>query len=182
MTLQYPYPADRYMLVGTVTRSHGLKGELKIAPHARPPEHFNNYSRAALVAVDGRMTEQLAITACRVQKSRVILKLDTIDTKNEADLTIEMGVLVDIEEAQTGEHGAAHHPLQGLAVWTVDDILIGEVEAIGGSGAQELLIVSDGAREYLIPLVKEIVVSADEARLVIDPPNGLLELNRDLKS
>lgn len=169
------------MLVGTVTRSHGLKGELKIAPHARAPEHFVNYSRAALVAVDGRMTDLLPITGCRVQKNRVILKLDTIDTRNEADLTIDMGVLVAIEEAQAGAQVMAH-PLQGLAVWTVDDILIGEVEAVGGSGAQELLIVSDGAREYLIPLVKEIVVSADETRLVIDPPNGLLELNRDQQS
>jgi 16S rRNA processing protein RimM len=181
MTLQYPYPADRYMLVGSVTRSHGLKGELKIAPHFRPPEYFKNYSRAALVAVDGRMTELLEITGCRIQKNRVILKLDTIDTKDEADLTIEMGVLVDIEEAGADERTVAH-PLQGLAVWTVDNIFIGEVEAIGGSGAQELLIVKDGAQEYLIPLVKEIVVSADERRLVIDPPDGLLELNRDQKS
>ncbi len=127
------------------------------------------------------MTALLNITGCRVQKNQIILKLDTIDTKNEADLTAEMGVLVDIEEGGTGEQ-AADHPLLGLSVWTVDDILIGKVEAVGGSEAQKLLIVSDGDQEYLIPLVKEILISADETRLVIDPPPGLLELNRDQES
>jgi ribosomal 30S subunit maturation factor RimM len=39
------------------------------------------------------------------------------------------------------------------------------------------MIVRDGSKEYLIPMVDAIVVSHDEKQVVIDPPPGLLEIN-----
>ena len=45
-------------------------------------------------------------------------------------------------------------------------------------GAAPLLVVRDGARELLIPLVFSICVEIrhERKRIVIDPPEGLLEL------
>jgi 16S rRNA processing protein RimM len=52
------------------------------------------------------------------------------------------------------------------------------VTRIERAGAQDLWVVSDGARERLIPAVAEIVLEVDVAggRVVIRPPDGLLEL------
>jgi len=90
MAQQYPYPTEKYVLVGRVTRSHGLKGEIKVLPIQGSIVGLNNYSRVALVANDGRMTDLLDIVRWRPQGKQIILKLDTIDSKSEADLTVAM--------------------------------------------------------------------------------------------
>lgn len=184
MVLQFPYPADRFTLVGTVTRSHGLKGEFKVSPFSGPPEAFEKYSRAALVAADGRMTDVLDISRCRIQGKQIILKLDTIDSKNEADLIVSMGVLVSREDYPAenddsiNQQSSQPYKLIGSAVFTTDGNCVGKLIDVSHTGAHPLLVVLDGTEEYLVPLVEEIVVESGDGRIVIDPPAGLLEVNR----
>jgi 16S rRNA processing protein RimM len=183
MALQYPYRDDRYTLIGTVTRSHGLKGEFKVSTVSsfwELPETLEQYSRVALVATDGRMTELLDIETCRVQGKQVILKLDSIDSKNEADLIASMGVLVSFEDLSeaSGEPKLQPHRLVGSPVFTTTGNLVGKLVDVRHTGGHPLLIITDGKEEYLVPLVDEIVVSIDEQRMVIDPPAGLLEINQ----
>lgn len=180
MALQYPYPADQYTLVGRVTRSHGLNGEFKVSPLWGPPDTFEKYSRAALVAADGRMTELLDIKQCRVQGKQIILKLDTIDNKNEADLLVSMGVLTSSEDhaAANDELDKQPHKLIGSWVYTLDGNRVGELVDVSHTGGHPLLIIVDGTDEYLVPLVEEIVVDITDERIVIDPPDGLLAINK----
>ena len=178
MTPQYPYPAEKFDLVGRVTRSHGLKGEIKVLPLHGPGDQFDNYSRVALVAADGRMTDLLPILRWRPQGNQVILKLDTIDSKNEADLTVAMGVLRSRDERpeSLSDHGADE--LIGLEVVTVAGLSVGIVDDIIHTGAHPLMIVISHTEEVLIPLVDEMIVDLQDNRIVIDPPPGLLDINR----
>ncbi len=178
MTTQYPYPTDQFDLVGRVTRSHGLKGDIKVSPLQGPVDDFENYSRVALVAADGRMTELLSISRCRVQGKQVILKLDTIDTKSEADLTASMGVLSLIEERPAEEVDPYGRGLIGAEVLTTEKKVVGTVDSITHNGAHPLMIVIGDREEFLVPLVDEIVVSRDDRQIIIDPPPGLLDINR----
>jgi 16S rRNA processing protein RimM len=68
--------------------------------------------------------------------------------------------------------------LEGCRVVTDDGREVGRVIRIEHSAAQDLWVVSDGAREHLIPAVAEIVLEVDvgAGRVVIRPPDGLLEL------
>src|SRR5262249_6174004 len=68
--------------------------------------------------------------------------------------------------------------LEGCRVSTEDGREVGRVIRIEQSAAQDLWVVSDGARECLIPAVAEIVLEVDVAagRVVIRPPDGLLAL------
>ncbi len=178
MAQQYPYPTEKFVLVGRVTRSHGLKGEIKVIPIPGSIDGFNNYSRVALVATDGRMTDLLDIVRWRPQGTQIILKLDTIDSKSEADLTVAMGVLCarqDSHETTEEDYGSS---LIGLQVVTVADLIVGIVDDVSHTGAHPLLIVKNGQEEILVPLVDEIIVDRQESRIVIDPPPGLLEINR----
>jgi 16S rRNA processing protein RimM len=55
---------------------------------------------------------------------------------------------------------------------------LGRVDAVQNYGAAPLLVIRDGKRELLIPLVLSICVEIDTARkrIVVDPPEGLLDL------
>ena len=133
MDPQYPYPTDRFDLVGRVTRSHGIRGEIKVLPLRGSVDDFSNYSRVALVAADGRMTDVLDITRSKVQGKQIILKLDTIDTKDEADLTVAMGVLGLRDERGHSDSDSPEQDLIGVGVTTADDEFIGIIERIDHS-------------------------------------------------
>ena len=178
MASQYPYPAEEFDLIGRVTRSHGLQGEVKVLPLRGDAKGFENYGRVALVAADGRMTELLDIVRWRPQGRQVILKLATIDNKSEADLTSGMGVLCSRQDLPEAPAPGSGLELIGLEVITVDNQSLGRVEEISHTGAHSVLIVRGEQEEFLIPLVDEIVVERRESSLVIDPPQGLLDINR----
>ena len=178
---QYSFPADKFILIGSVTKAHGLKGEIKVMVSPDQAEHFSNYSRVALAATDGRMTALLGIAKSRQQGNRFILKLDTIDTKNEADLTAGMAVLLPREDSQAAE-GAQQslYDLEGSLVKTVETgEIIGSVAAFFHNGAHNILVVRNKEEEFLIPLIDEIVVACNDGEILIDPPPGLLELSTD---
>ena len=72
------------------------------------------------------------------------------------------------------------HELVGCAVRTVSGGAIGTVGRIEGPAGAQRLIVRQEKGEVDVPLVAAICVSIDvRARtIVIDPPDGLLEVNR----
>ncbi len=181
MSEQYSFPADTYILIGKVIRAHGLKGDLKIIPFSYQPENFINDSRFALIADDGRMTKLLRSERIRHQGKQIILKLETIDTRDEAEVTIGMGVLLNREDlADSDAERMYPHQLKGLVVRVLSSAeVLGVVESSFSNGAHDIIVVRQGSNEYLIPLVDEIVVSSDDAEIIIDPPPGLLEINQN---
>lgn len=178
---QYPFSADRYALVGKVTRAQGLKGELRVVLFPGQTEDFCDYSRVALVATDGRMTTMLDLVKTRRQGNKIILKLATIDTKDEADLTVGMGILL-LREDMAGKSGQKKELQQfkGRIVRIVDSgKIIGTVTAFFHNGAHEILVVQNDREEHLIPLIDEIVIACNDREILVDPPPGLLELATD---
>jgi 16S rRNA processing protein RimM len=64
-------------------------------------------------------------------------------------------------------------------VETVRGAQIGEVARVDGGSAGSLLAIDGPRGEILIPLALDICVSIDVAgkRILVDPPEGLLEVN-----
>ena len=57
---------------------------------------------------------------------------------------------------------------------------VGQVTRIDAFGSAPILVVYDGRTDVLIPLAETICIRIDPAarRIVIDPPDGLLDVNR----
>jgi 16S rRNA processing protein RimM len=71
-----------------------------------------------------------------------------------------------------------YHQLLGMEVVTTDGASIGEIREVYELEPADMLEVRGPEREVMIPFLKEIVVEvdADARRIVIDPPDGLLDL------
>jgi 16S rRNA processing protein RimM len=71
------------------------------------------------------------------------------------------------------------HDLVGCEVIDASGQAIGRVAAVEGPLDQSRLVVAGGRGEILIPLVAGICVEVDVAakRIVVNPPEGLLDLN-----
>ena len=73
-----------------------------------------------------------------------------------------------------------HHQLVGCVVVTEDGETLGEVRRVEGESASSRLVVGGRRGEVLIPLAGEIcrTVDVERRRIVVAPPEGLLDLNR----
>jgi 16S rRNA processing protein RimM len=76
-----------------------------------------------------------------------------------------------------GDDEFYYHELEGFAVATTDGQALGSIVETFATGANDVWVVRDGRREYLIPVIADVVRSIDRdgRRIVIEPIPGLLE-------
>jgi 16S rRNA processing protein RimM len=167
------------VVIGEVTRPHGLRGEMRVTPHTDHPERFEGLGECVLwdPATDIRAVRR--ITGTRRQGEAVLLSVAGCESVEAA--TTLVGRLVALPRAQALPLPPGHvYPWQivGCRVVTDDGRAVGEVSGIEPSPAHDLWVVRGAGREHLIPAVAEIVVEVDvdARRVVIRPPEGLLEL------
>jgi 16S rRNA processing protein RimM len=68
--------------------------------------------------------------------------------------------------------------LLGLRVVTVGGEALGTLRDIIATGSNDVYVVSEGTREYLIPALEDVVVNIDldAGVMTVSPPEGLLDL------
>jgi 16S rRNA processing protein RimM len=170
---------QRLVVIGEITRAHGLHGEMRVTPLTDHPERFAEVTDCVLWDQARDTREPFRITGARRQGAAVLLSLAGCSTVEAASALV--GRLVALPESEARPLPAGQfYPwqLEGCRVLSDDGREIGRVTRIEQSAAQDLWVVSDGAREYLIPAVAEIVLEVDVAagRVVVQPPDRLLDL------
>ena len=166
--------------VGEVLKPHGLGGELRVRTLTdRPEERFGALTACFLwePAIDRR--EACQIASCRFDGETLLVKVRGIDSPEEARGLIGRLLAVDRAEALPPPEGSFYPwQMEGALVLTRDGRVVGRFAGIESGGAQDLWVVADAGRQRLIPAVAEIVVEVNlsERRIVIDPPEGLLDL------
>jgi 16S rRNA processing protein RimM len=170
---------QRLVVIGEIARPHGLHGEMRVTPLTDHPERFEAVTDCVLWDQARDTRQRCRITRARRQGAAVLLSLAGCDTIEAAGALV--GRLVALPEAEALPLPPGQfYPwqLEGCRVLTDDGREVGRVTRVDQSAAQDLWVVSDGAREWLIPAVAEIVLEVDVAggRVVIRPPDGLLEL------
>lgn len=83
----------------------------------------------------------------------------------------------ELDSLEAGEYYL--FDLIGIQVFTVSGKEVGEVTGFIPAAGSDLLAVRKDQREVLIPFSEQICVEVDIPgnRIVIDPPEGLLDLN-----
>lgn len=167
------------MLVGVVARAHGNRGEVIVNPESDfVEERFRPDRRLFVKTRDGRVS-MLTIATARLHKERPVLRFAGVDTMNEAEALAGAQLKVpESEIAVLPDRLFYRHDLVGCEVETRDGRAVGRVAAVEGPMGGSRLVVERAGAEILIPLVDEICVSVDTIgrRILIDPPEGLLEL------
>lgn len=168
-----------YVLIGEIIKVHGLHGELKMYPYSGQPENLRRYERLALLGPAGNGPDIFTLIAVRVQGGTAVIRLEGIDDRRRAESCVGRAVLVPREDLPPlGDDEFYWREIEGRTVVCADGRNLGTVTELFSNGAQDIMVVSDGEEERLIPIVGDIVVAIREDTIVIDPPPGLLEINR----
>lgn len=169
---------DDLLLVGRVARAHGNKGQVIVNPETDFPEERFRRGQVLLVGPQ-QATVVRAIREVRFQQGRPILALDGIVTMNDAEalagteLWVEAGCVEPLPD-----NTFYHHDLVGCVVVDRAGSPVGTVTAVEGPMERSQLVVHGRRGDVLIPLAAEIVeVDLAARRVVVTPPDGLLELN-----
>lgn len=180
MTKSFSFPTDTYVLIGKIGKAHGLKGEVKLISFSDQPQNIEQYRHLVLVTEQGKLSPPYPVVKARTGAKEVIVALQGVTDRTDAEQLCGCGVLVAKEELpKLHEDEFYLHELEGLHVTTDDGRFLGRVQSFLYNGVQDILVVGTGNEEFLIPLIPGMIVERNEEGMVIAPPPGLLEMNSD---
>jgi len=170
----------RYLQVGDIVNTHGIRGELKIVSRTDFPEiRFARGSSLLLFPPGDRPPIPVTVSSARPHKGTWLIKLEEFHDINEVEpfkggkLKVPADQLVEL-----GEHEFYYHEIVGCRVSTEDGAFLGTVSGILATGANDVWVVrSPEGREWLIPYVEAVVKKVDPAakEITIHPLEGLLD-------
>ena len=168
------------VVVGRVARPHGNRGRVIVNPETDFLEQrFQKGGK--LRSRRCHETRELQIADVRLQSGRPVIGFEGIETIDDAENLVDMELRIPETALSELPPGAYYqHELVGCGVTTLGGQLVGMVAAVRGvHGAYRLVVMASVGEEIDVPLVDTICVQIDlsERAIVIDPPNGLLELN-----
>ncbi len=163
------------ILIGKIVNAVGLKGEVRVYNYSN---EIDIYLDTEKIYVGDKL---LKIENVRTQKNMVVLKLESIDNRDQAERAKGTELFVtedDLPELPEGEYYV--RDLIGMDVYDVDtDEKIGEMTDVIQNTAQDVFAVrSIKGKEVLIPRVPEFVREIDEENRVIRVQliEGMLDL------
>ena len=170
---------DEMAVVGHIARAHGIRGQVIVNLETDfPDERFK--PGATMYTERGGALTPVTLTTVRFQNGRPVIGLEGVETMNAAEQLAGLQLRVPKEQlASLPDDTFYHHDLVGCDVVTKDGRHVGKVEGVEGTFGGSRLVVGGAAGEILIPLAKDICRTIDVAgkRIVVDPPDGLLDLN-----
>lgn len=173
-----------FLVVGHLARAHGIYGELYVWPLTDHPEGtFTPGVVLRLGDPEGREPDPdlppLRIAAVRPFRDGWLVAFGGVESRSEAEALRGRYLMRAMAEVAPLEEGEVfYHQLLGSDVYTVDGTLLGQVSEVYELAPSDLLEVRGEGRTYMIPFRAEVVVEVDAegGRVVVDPPDGLLDL------
>ena len=163
--------------IARVARPHGIRGEVIADILTDFPERFEGLE-SVTAKIDDSGRAELKIERCRFHQGRVMLKFAGIDSVEAAEQLRNAEICV--AEAEAVELEADEYfdwELAGCRVATLAGEELGTVAEVMRTGGTEILVIRGGERELLVPFARAICpeVDIENKRIVVDPPEGLLE-------
>lgn len=154
-----------FISIGQIINTHGLKGELKVFPLTDDIRRFRKLNE---VYIDKVLNK---IVWCKLQADKVILKIEGIDTIEEAQKLKNKYIEVKRENAvelSQGEYFIAD--IIGCTVYDENKVELGNVYDVIQTPSNDVYWVK-GKTEVLIPALKHIVISisTQNKEIIIKP-------------
>ena len=173
-----------WVTIAALRRARGIKGELAAVSESDDPERFQRLGRVFLALPDEPgLGREIEVERVWLHGDFPVFKFRGVDSMSDAEPLAGDEVRVPVSERRPPRPGEFFlSDLVGCeVVHRKDGARLGLVTNWLDAGGPGLLEVRDGAGgQYLIPFARSICVLIDPAakRIEIDPPEGLLELNR----
>ena len=143
-----------YIEAGEIVTTHGIRGEVKVLSWLDSPEMLCEFDRCR---ISGR---EYVMDSVRVQKTCNLVKLRGVDTMEDAQKL--RGKTMELYREDISDELIFASELVDVEVYA-DGVCIGKIKEVLDYPGNSVYVVQ-GEREYLIPAVKEFILSTDLER------------------
>jgi 16S rRNA processing protein RimM len=173
-----------FLVVGHLNKPHGTKGELFAWPLTDRPESVYAAGQIFLPGdTEGTRPDPdlppLRLDAVRPFKRGYLVSFGGVRDREGAERLQGRYLFLGTDTLEPLAEGEVfYHQLLGMEVVTKDGESVGEITEVYELRPADLLEVHGPKGEVMIPFLSHIVieVDAEAGRMVIDPPEGLLDL------
>ena len=140
-----------FVKAGEIVTTHGVKGEVKVLPWLDSPEDLCDFERCRISG------KEYIIEVCRVQKTCNLVKLSGVETMEAAQAM--RGKIIELYRSDISDDVIFADELKGVEVFC-DGESIGVIKDVLDYPGNSVYVVK-GAYEYMIPAVKQFILSTD---------------------
>lgn len=151
--------------IGQIINTHGIKGELKVYPLT---DDIKRFKKLKYILLDG---EEKKVLWCKLQRDKVILKLEGIDTMDAAEKLKTKYLQVNREDAIKLPEGRYFVvDIVGCKVIDTKDEEVGVVKEVIFTGSNDVYWVK-GKKDIMVPVIDSIVkeIDVENSRIIIEP-------------
>lgn len=161
--------------VGRIAGAHGIKGWVRVTSYTERPEDVAAYGEVS----DETGERRFELQVMRLAKTQVLARIPGIEDRDAAEALRGVRLFVPRDRLPAPEDDEFYNDdLVGIPVSTSDGRALGAVLSVQDFGAGAMLEVGENrGRTVLVPFTREVVPVVDLAagRIVVDPPEGLLD-------
>ena len=161
-------PPETDLRIGLVRSAHGVKGALRVELLTDFPDRF---APGRELEVGGR---RLRVARSTEQPDGLLVTFDGIDDRTSAERLVGAYCTLPLEDARPLPADRYYHfQLVGLRVFDLHgDRDLGQVAEVLTYPANDVLRVTDGSREVLVPMVRSVVrsIALSDGRITVELP------------
>lgn len=160
--------------IATITTASGLRGEVRLRPLSR---YFDEYveERKLMLGFVPEIAEDIKLEIVKGMGKKRRFKFVGVDSFSAAERIIGQTIFVETDDDD--KIMLIGKELLGFDVVTDMGISVGILSDVVWLPTNDAYLINDGEREFLIPVIPEVVkgVNFDAKRIIITPMDGLLD-------
>jgi 16S rRNA processing protein RimM len=161
-----------FLKVGRILRAWSIRGDVKVQPTAIEPEELQKFKRVFV----GEKYREYKVQSFRPHQNSWLLKLDGVDTRNDAELLHNQWISIERKDRPTpAEAEYFTNQIIGLKVETIDGVALGLVTEILKTGANDVYVVKGDRGEVLLPAVADVIreIDLEQGKMIVKLMEGL---------
>ncbi len=163
--------------IGVITRTHGLKGEVKVYPTTDDVNRFKNLKKCFIRTKKGDI--HVEKKSCKFFKNMVILAFKEFDNINDVEVFKDCDIYVTREDAVPLKEDEYYiSDVIDSDVYDEKGKGLGKIKDVIQTGANDVFVVSmEDGKELLLPVINDCVleINAKEKTVVVKLMKGMLD-------
>ena len=166
----------KYLEIGQIVNTFGIKGMVKVKPFTDNIERFSNLEKIYIKNKSGQT--EYKIQEVKYHKNMVLIKFEGIENPEQADLLRNSYLIVDRETEEPLEAGRYYIvDMIGLDVFTDDNEYLGKLEDIYNTGSNDIYVVKNElGKQVLLPAIEDVIknIDMDNKKVIVHLRPGLV--------
>lgn len=166
---------NRYLEVGKIVGTHGVKGMTRVQVWADSPDFLKQF-KYLYTSESGE--NKLTVLKVQPHGNISLVAFKGVDTIEHAESFRNTVLYIDRKDVKLPEGRYFITDLIGITVFDADSgIVLGEISDVSQTGANDVWHIKKDGKEYLIPAISDVLVDVDiEAeKAVIRPLKGIFD-------